>query len=165
MVVSYTIICYCFENRSTDFRLLYQFGNGIPIRKALPWRIFAFFEHKSSKKAQKWWISNGRHYSACVLPIFYCCSFLEIGHQGCDADDCRFLTFDFFHSQKKPQKSPKMKKFNFFFKNASVAPFWKWHAKPWRLEQTDFYFWLFLSQKRAKRCPVWAQNSQNSQIG
>ena len=111
-----TIICDCFENRSTDFRLLYQFGNGIPIRKALLRRIFAFFEHKSSKKAQKWWISNGRHYSACVLPIFYCCGFLEIEHQGQDTDHCRFLIFDFFHSQKKPQKSRKMKKFDFFSK-------------------------------------------------
>ena len=78
--------------------------------------IFAFFGQKSSKKAQKWRISNGRHFSACVLPIFYCCGFLEIWYQCRSTDFYQFLIFDFFHSQKKPQKSPKMKKFNFFSK-------------------------------------------------
>ena len=128
-----TIICDCFENRSTDFRLLYHFGNGIPIPKALLRRIFEFLHFltkKAQKKAQKWWISNGRHFSACMLPIFYCCGFLEIGHQGRDTDDCRFLIFDFFHSQKKPQKSPKMKDF-------------KWQAFLC-LYVTDFsLLWLF----------------------
>ena len=148
-----TIICDCFENRSTDFRLLYHFGNGIPIPKALPRRIFEFMHFltkKAQKKAQKWWISNGSHFSACVLPIFYCCSFLEIGHQGCDADDCRFLTFDFFHSQKKPQKSPKMKKFNFFSKMQV------WHLfgngmrslKDWKRE--IWFFGPFRAQKEPK---------------